>query len=147
MTAEADEMTKSEKPLGTVLFLCYGNACRSIMAEAIARHFRGNEMEARSAGLAPLGYVAPYTLEVLEEAGISTEGLYSKGLTEIRLDDVDYLFNLTHFKVGPLIPSSFSGKLISCHILDPFGEGIEIYRQVREELEDLIKDKLPGLIA
>ena len=130
-----------------MLFLCYGNACRSIMAEALARHFRGNGMEARSAGLVPLGHIPSFTLEVLREAGISTDGLYSKGLSEAGIDDIDYLVNLTELKVAPLIPPGFSGKLIYYPVRDPFGQNIESYREAREELEWLVREKLPDLIA
>ena len=117
------------------------------MAEALARHFWNNGMEARSAGLAPLGYVPPPTLEVLNEAGIATDGLYSKGLSDVRLDDIEYLVNLTQFKVDELIPPSFSGRLISCCVRDPFGLETEAYRQVREELSSLVREKLPAIIA
>ncbi len=130
-----------------VLFLCYGNACRSIMAEALARHFWGKHMEAGSAGLAPLGYLPSQTLEALSEAGISTDGIHSKGLSEIPLGDIDYLVNLTGFKVDPFIPPSFSGKLISCPVPDPFGQDIESYREIRQKLEWLVRQKLPELIA
>ena len=34
-----------------VLFVCFGNACRSIMAEAIARSDDGDVIEPASAGL------------------------------------------------------------------------------------------------
>src|SRR5208283_508200 len=88
----------TDKPARRVLFLCYGNACRSIMAEALARHFWNNGMEACSAGLAPLGYVPSLTLEVLNEAGIPTEGLYSKSLSDVRLDDIDYLVTLQNLR-------------------------------------------------
>ena len=117
------------------------------MAEALARHFWNNGMEALSAGLAPLGYVPPPTLEVLHEAGIATEGLYSKGLADVRLDNIEYLVNLTQFKVDEVIPRSFSGTLISCYVRDPFGLEIEVYRQVREELSSLVREKLPAIIA
>ena len=96
-----------EKSVRKVLFLCHGNACRSIMAEALARYFWGNGMEACSAGLNPLGYIPSDTLEALSEAGISTDGLYSKGLSEVPLGDIDYLVNLTHFEVASFIPPPF----------------------------------------
>ncbi len=130
-----------------VLFLCHGNACRSIMAEALARHFWGNGMEACSAGLSPLGYIPSDTLEVLSEAGISTDGLYSKGLSEVPLGDIDYIVNLTHFAVGSFIPPSFSGVLIFCPVRDPFGQDIELYREAREGLKWMVRQKLPGLIG
>ena len=95
------------KSVRKVLFLCQGNACRSIMAEALAHHFWGNGMEACSAGLNPLGYIPSDTLEALREAGISTDGLYSKGLSEVPLGDIDYLVNLTHFEVASFIPPPF----------------------------------------
>ncbi len=130
-----------------MLFLCYGNACRSIIAEALARRFWNSGLEACSAGLAPLGYLPALTLEVLNEAGIPTDGLHSKGLSDVRLDDIDYLVNLTEFKVDKLIPPSFSGKLISYYVRDPFGLEIEAYRQVREELNSLVREKLPAIVA
>jgi protein-tyrosine-phosphatase len=117
------------------------------MAEALARHFWGNGVEVGSAGLAPLGYIPSFTLEVLNEAGISTDGLYSKGLSEVPLSDIDYLVNLTEFKVDSLIPASFSGKLIYCPVRDPFGRDIESFREAREKLEWLVRQKLPGIFT
>jgi arsenate reductase len=70
---------KSDKP--RVLFLCTGNSCRSQIAEAYLRHDAGDRFEACSAGLEPKP-VNPLTLQVLEEAGISTDGLRSKSTTE-----------------------------------------------------------------
>ncbi len=130
-----------------VLFLCYGNACRSIMAEAMARHSWGKGMEACSAGLSPLGHIPPLTLEVLNEAGIPTDGLYSKGIAGVRFDDIDYLVDLAGLDLDGLIPPVFSGKLVSSWVHDPFGEDIEAYRDARKELERLVKEKLPRIIA
>ncbi len=117
------------------------------MAEALARHFWGNGMEAFSAGLAPLGYIPSETLEALDEAGISTDGLYSKGLSGAPLSEIDYLVNLTYFEVAPLIPPAFSGKLISCPVQDPFGQDVESFRKIRERLERLVRQELPELIG
>jgi protein-tyrosine-phosphatase len=117
------------------------------MAEALARHFWGNGMETCSAGLDPLGYIPSNTLEALNEAGISTDGLHSKGLSEVPLGDIDYLVNLTYFEVDLFIPPAFSGKLIFCPVRDPFGQSIESFREAREELKWLVGRKMPELIG
>ncbi len=62
----ADKKTK-------VLFLCTGNSARSQMAEAYLRHFAGDLYEAHSAGLQPT-VINPYTIRVMDEAGVSLEG-------------------------------------------------------------------------
>ena len=82
-------------PKPKVLFICLGNSCRSIMAEALARHRCGDRWEAASAGINPLGFVAPETLKVLAEMGVSPAGLYSKGLNEIDLREYRLLINLS----------------------------------------------------
>ena len=74
----------SAMPKPKVLFICLGNSCRSIMAEALARHRCGDRWDAASAGINPLGFVAPETLTVLTEIGVSLAGLYSKGLEKFR---------------------------------------------------------------
>jgi len=130
-----------------VLFVCYGNACRSILAEALALHFWGDDLEAFSAGLVPLGHVPQHTVEALEEAGISFPGLHSKGLSDVPIEEIDYLVNLTGLKIDDRIPASFAGKVISYYVRDPYGEGIEAYRRVRDELEWLVREKLPRVIA
>ena len=60
------------------LFLCTGNSCRSIIAEALFRSMAPAGASAQSAGSKPAGYVHPRALEALTEAGISTQGLVSK---------------------------------------------------------------------
>jgi arsenate reductase (thioredoxin) len=67
--------------LPRVLFLCTGNTARSQMAEAILRQRAGDRFEVHSAGLDPTE-VRPETLAVLQEAGLPTDGLRSKGVEE-----------------------------------------------------------------
>ncbi|MCB1188121.1 arsenate reductase ArsC [bacterium] len=64
-----------------VLFLCTGNSARSQLAEALLRHIAPEEFMAFSAGTDPKP-VHPLTIKVLEEIGVSTEGLRSKSLKE-----------------------------------------------------------------
>ena len=64
-----------------VLFLCTGNSARSQMAEAWLRHYGGDRFEAYSAGLEP-GGINPYTRRVMDEAGVSLEGQWSKDVKE-----------------------------------------------------------------
>jgi len=64
-----------------VLFLCTGNSARSQMAEAFLRHYAGDRFEAYSAGLEPKE-IHPFTLKVMEEAGVSLAGQYSKDVRE-----------------------------------------------------------------
>jgi arsenate reductase len=61
-----------------VLFLCTGNSCRSILAEAVFNHLAPPGWRALSAGSKPAGYVHPRSLALLEREGISTEGYHSK---------------------------------------------------------------------
>ena len=91
-------------PKPKVLFICLGNSCRSIMAEALARHRCGDRWEAASAGINPLGFVAPETLVVLAEMGVSPAGLYSKGLNEIDLREYRLVINLSDHSLQGLIP-------------------------------------------
>jgi len=64
-----------------VLFLCTGNSARSQMAEALLREHAGDVFDAYSAGTNPQG-VNPLTLRVLDEVGLPTDGLRSKGVRE-----------------------------------------------------------------
>jgi arsenate reductase len=72
-----------DKPLN-VLFLCTHNSARSILAEAALDHIGGGRFEAYSAGSSPRENQQPnpLALQVLREAGISTEGLRSKSWDE-----------------------------------------------------------------
>ena len=61
-----------------ILFLCTGNSCRSILAEATFNHLAPAGWTAMSAGSKPAGQVHPRSLALLAREGISTVGYYSK---------------------------------------------------------------------
>ena len=78
----------SEKPIN-VLFLCTHNSARSILAEALLNHMGKGRFRAYSAGSSPRENQRPNLLglEVLQAAGIATEGLRSKSWDEFALPD------------------------------------------------------------
>ena len=68
-----------------VLFLCTGNSCRSILAEATFNHLAPVGWQAVSAGSKPTGYVHPRSLALLAREGIATEGYHSKSWDDLPL--------------------------------------------------------------
>lgn len=113
------------------------------MAEALARHHWGEELEVASAGVSALGYIPEATLHVLDEIGISADGLYSKGLSEVDIDGFHLILDLVLYPLEDMIPPSFTGKVISWHVRDPFQEGLDSFRQTRDIIEWLVTEKLP----
>ena len=76
-------MTTPQKPFN-VLFLCTHNSARSILAEALLNHLGQGRFKAYSAGSSPRDKQQPnpLALQVLNAAGVATEGLRSKSWDE-----------------------------------------------------------------
>jgi arsenate reductase len=66
-----------------ILFLCTGNSCRSILAEATFNALAPAGMRAMSAGSRPAGYVHPRSLALLQREGISSTGYFSKSWDDL----------------------------------------------------------------
>ncbi len=62
-----------------VLFLSTGDSARGILAEALLRNFGGGRFVAFSAGYTPLMHIHPLAKSILDDNGISTDGLQPKG--------------------------------------------------------------------
>jgi arsenate reductase len=122
-----------------VLFLCYGNACRSQMAEAIARHSAADVIEASSAGLVPFGDIPTTTLTVLSERGFSAEGQISKPLRPEDLFAADLVINMTG-RGGKSIFSAPTPLLEDWDVGDPYGLDLAVYRKIRDQIEARVND-------
>ena len=125
-------------PKPKVLFICLGNSCRSIMAEALARYRCGDRWDAASAGIRPLGLVAPETLQVLAEIGVSPAGLYSKGLHEINLREYRLVINLSDHSLHGFLPAVGAIEVRNRPVLDPYECGLEVYRRSRDIIDQVI---------
>src|SRR5882757_1760536 len=115
-----------------VLFVCIGNACRSPMAEAIARLDAPDAIEAFSAGLAPLGFVVGLTKQTLIRNGYGAEGLESKSISPEVWEQADIVINMS----GRPREQAFReySKVEDWEIDDPFGGDPDIYQQVFEKI-------------
>jgi protein-tyrosine-phosphatase len=65
------------------------------MAEAIAWRDASEEIEASSAGLAPLGFVAEMTKQTLLTNGCAVEGLASKAISSEAWESADVVINMS----------------------------------------------------
>src|SRR5207245_643382 len=75
-----------------VLFLCYNNAGRSLMAEAFfntGAEKRGIQAQAESAGLLGVGAISQMVAKCMEEVDVSLEGLKPKQVTKELIEWAD----------------------------------------------------------
>ena len=101
-------MSATPQPLN-VLFLCTHNSARSILAEALLNDMGGGRFKAYSAGSSPRDNQQPNPLglQVLQKAGISTEGLRSKDWDEFATPDapqMDLIITVCDNAAGEVCP-------------------------------------------
>ena len=128
-----------------ILVLCTGNSCRSILAEALFRELGGERVAVVSAGSHPEGRVNPFSLRVLNEAGIAHDGARSKSMTEF-LDHVITVCD-NAAEECPIFP----GPAVRTHwsIPDPAratGSDDEVLAVYRGTLADL-RGRIDGFLA
>lgn len=128
-----------------MLFVCIGNACRSPMAEAVARQIASDIIEPSSAGLYPLGRLSPSTEETLSANGYSFAGLASKPLSRASIENADVIVNISGQPLDDLVldlceadSSLLSQKIESWNVEDPYGAAPAIYQRILEELESRV---------
>jgi TonB family protein len=115
-----------------VLFVCIGNACRSPMAEAIARVDAYDTIDAFSAGLTPIGFVTELTEQTLRRNGCLVEDLESKSISPKIWDQVDIVINMS----GRPREQTFGdySKVEDWDIEDPYGQDADTYQEVFQEI-------------
>ena len=101
-------MSATPQPLN-VLFLCTHNSARSILAEALLNDMGGGRFKAYSAGSSPRDNQQPNPLglQVLQKAGISTEGLRSKSWDEFATPEapqMDLIITVCDNAAGEVCP-------------------------------------------
>jgi len=96
-----------------ILFLCTGNSCRSILAEATFNHLAPAGWKALSAGSKPTGTVHPRSLALLAREGISTEGYHSKSWDNLAVTP-DVVITVCSSAAGETCPA-YLGKVIRSH--------------------------------
>ncbi|MDR5898511.1 arsenate reductase ArsC [Halomonas vilamensis] len=96
-----------------VLFLCTGNSCRSLYAEAVFNHLSGRAHHAWSAGSQPADKVDSLTLIWLEKEGISTRGLASKPWDNLEITP-DVVITVCDDAAGEACPL-FLGTAVRAH--------------------------------
>jgi protein-tyrosine-phosphatase len=136
-----------------VLFLCTGNSARSILGEAVLNHVENGKFRAYSAGSHPKGQVHPMALKVLQDAGISIEGLRSKPWDEFAAPDapkMDFVFTVCDNAAGEACPI-WPGQPLTAHwgIEDPAAvEGPEFkQRAAFEDALRFMKNRIAALIS
>lgn len=96
-----------------ILFLCTGNSCRSIIAEATFNHLAPPGIKAYSAGSHPTGQVHPRSLALLKSKGIATTGYFSKSWDHLPVTP-DIVITVCSNAAGEVCPA-YLGNVLRAH--------------------------------
>lgn len=158
----ASESAKPVKPV--VLFLCTANACRSQMAEALARRALGAQADVFSAGVRPGERVDARALRVLGELGVELPGARNKSIAEAEALFAGREPALVVTVCGnadeePCPIYRRAARKVHRGFRDPphlardagVAEGdddaaLPFYREVRDEIETMLRAELAGLL-
>ena len=119
-----------------IVFVCVENARRSQMAEGFANAFGQGRLEVYSGGSSPSSQIDPLVIEVMKEKGIDLSGKRPKGLNDLPPVEMDYLITMGCEETCPAL---LAKKIIEWEIPDPKGKSIDVFREVRDVIENRVK--------
>ena len=127
-----------------VLFLCTGNSCRSVIAEALLNHLGQGWFQAYSAGSHPAGRVNPRALRALEKRRFPADGLRSKSWDEFAAQGapvMDFIVTVCDNAAAEVCPA-WPGGPVSAHwgVPDP-----AVFSGTEEETEKVFDDVIAVL--
>lgn len=125
-----------------VIFVCVENSCRSQMAEAFARMHGGDSVQAFSAGSRPSGRVNAKAIETMKEVGYNLATHQSKSLEDFAGETFDVAVTMGCGDACPLLDASHR---VDWNIPDPKDMPPDRFRQIREQIEMLVKELLSSL--
>jgi arsenate reductase (thioredoxin) len=137
---------KSQEPF-RLLFVCTANACRSPMAEGIARHYGMGRVEIFSVGVTPAA-LDQRAVRVMAEMGIDIASHVPKGVGAVAIDEMDLVVTLCDyahglFPSGPLAQHRLHWSIKDPHRLwGPDWLVLRAYRTVRDDLAMRIRNLL-----
>ena len=123
-----------------ILFVCIENSNRSQMAQAFAKIWGGEEVEAYSAGSRPSGKINPKAIASMSELGYDLSTHDSKSLDEIPAIQFDYVVTMGCGDACPWVPAI---QRIDWQIPDPREMDPKDFNAVR----NLISEKVQELIS
>ncbi len=126
----------------TVLFLCGHNAGRSQMAAGWLNHLAGDRISVQSAGSNPSDSLNPVAVEAMHEVGIDITSATPQRWTPEMALSADVVISMGCGDDCPLTPGA---RRDDWDLADPHGQGIEVVRQVRDEIEARVRGLIDEL--
>ncbi len=114
----------------SLLFVCTGNTCRSVMAEALARRRFGDSIRVSSAGLRPQQAAdAKNAIDTLKfEFGLDASGHVPRDVRDLDLDVFDYVIAMDK-AIAKQVKTLTQSDIIVWQIDDPWGDDLYEYKQ------------------
>jgi arsenate reductase (thioredoxin) len=119
-----------------VLFVCTHNAGRSQMAQALFERYAPEDIRGESAGSDPARHVWPEVIEVMRELDVDLAGHKPKRLSVEMQLHADWAVTMGCGDVCPYVPTTVD----DWDIPDPAGRPIEEVREIRDMIDERVRD-------
>jgi arsenate reductase (thioredoxin) len=126
-----------------VLFVCVHNAGRSQMAAALLDHHAQGRVSVRSAGSVPADELNPAVVTVMQEIGLDLSKAFPKPLTTEAVEASDVVITMGCGDACPIFPGK---RYLDWRLTDPAGLQLEQVREIRDEIDRLVRDLLSELV-
>jgi multimeric flavodoxin WrbA/protein-tyrosine-phosphatase len=126
-----------------ILFACRENACRSQMAGALAQYLAGDKFEVITGGSQPADQINPEMVKAMHEKGIDMAYRVPQSIeSAISETTPDFIVTMGCGEECPFVPGA---QMLDWDLTDPAGKPPELMRQVRDEIENNVKNLIKEL--